>query len=95
MNNYLVIVYDFKLWIDGYILFNKNRSIKCWNISSLTGQPHNSVSNSSYYKQIVLFQIQIVYKNEDFTLPHQFLVDSLGIPGIPRDSQGVHVEWYL
>ena len=28
-----------------------------------------------------------------FTLPHQFLVDSLGIPGIPRDSQGIHLEW--
>ena len=25
--------------------------------------------------------------------PHQFLVDSLGIPGIPRDSQGIHLEW--
>ena len=31
-------------------------------------------------------------KIQYFTLPHQFQVDSLGVLGIPRDSQGVHVE---
>ena len=40
----------------------------------------------------ILAKYKFDWNTEDFTLPHQFLVDSLGIPGIPRDSQGVHVE---